>query len=286
MELALVLVFVAILCAVSFKIGRNKANIEVEISNEQIIKDREQILKDKEEIKNEITNLQDEYYLKRLNYDKEYKNKIDNLESQYKLKNELLEEQYQSTIEELDLNILTQKKELDSLKDTNAAACELFHRDAANISDDCRLTVSIDDKHDIDILNNMKKQMYNPRILSMLVWQTFYQKQATAKFNELLGTEQVCGIYKIENIKDHKIYIGQAVDIKKRWNNHAKACLGIDAPKGNKLYSAAQEEGLDNFTFEVVEKCAPEDLNWKEAYYIDAYKSDTFGYNSQGGNKK
>ena len=30
----------------------------------------------------------------------------------------------------------------------------------------------------------------------------------------------VCGIYKIENIVNGKVYIGQSIDIYNRWQNH------------------------------------------------------------------
>jgi group I intron endonuclease len=61
--------------------------------------------------------------------------------------------------------------------------------------------------------------------------------------------------------------------------------LGIDTPAGNKLYKAMMEDGLENFSFEVLEECNREELNEKERYYINLYQSDKFGYNSTSGNK-
>ncbi len=96
--------------------------------------------------------------------------------------------------------------------------------------------------------------------------------------------KDVCGIYKITNMKDDKVYVGQAVDIYKRWCEHCKAGLGIDTPQGNKLYAAMLEDGLENFTFELLEECPREELNRKEAYYISLYNSVQYGYNSIKGN--
>lgn len=46
-----------------------------------------------------------------------------------------------------------------------------------------------------------------------------------------------------------------------------------------------QEYGLENFTFEVLEKCSSLELNAKEKFYIDLYQADKYGLNSKSGNK-
>ena len=118
----------------------------------------------------------------------------------------------------------------------------------------------------------------------MLIWQTFYQPLAKKKFPIILGKKDVCGIYKITNMKNDMVYIGQGVDIYKRLMQHCKNGLGIDTPQGNKLYAAMLEDGLENFTFELLEECPREELNRKEAYYISLYNSVQYGYNSTKGN--
>jgi hypothetical protein len=60
----------------------------------------------------------------------------------------------------------------------------------------------------------------------------------------ILGNGTKCGIYKITNTLDNKSYIGQSVDVYKRWCDHCKAGLGIDTPVGNKLYQSIQKTGL------------------------------------------
>ena len=108
---------------------------------------------------------------------------------------------------------------------------------------------------------------------------------AKNKFPKILSsTKEVCGIYKITNQKTGECYIGQAVDVRKRWFDHAKAGLGIDTPQGNKLYAAMQEYGLDNFSFELLEECGQADLDKKEKYFIELYQANITGYNSTGGN--
>lgn len=60
----------------------------------------------------------------------------------------------------------------------------------------------------------------------------------------LKSTEIKTGIYKITNLLTGDCYIGQAIDINKRWKEHCKCGLGIDTPLGNKLYKAMMDYGL------------------------------------------
>jgi hypothetical protein len=73
--------------------------------------------------------------------------------------------------------------------------------------------------------------------------------------------------------------------VSKRWKDHCKCGLGIDAPSTNALYNAMQKDGVWNFSFELLETCPREQLNEKEAFWISMYQSNKFGYNSTKGNK-
>lgn len=96
------------------------------------------------------------------------------------------------------------------------------------------------------------------------------------------------GIYKITNKDNGKSYIGQSVDIVKRWSAHRtrpfkSSCNEYDSP----LYRAIRKYGLDNFIFEVVEKCEIDLLNSREKYWIEYYDTFFSGYNQGiGGNTR
>lgn len=47
-----------------------------------------------------------------------------------------------------------------------------------------------------------------------------------------------------------------------------------------------QQDGICNFTWELIEKCTSAELNEKEKYYIEFYLSKDYGYNSLAGNSK
>ena len=179
------------------------------------------------------------------------------------------------------------QKELDKLKATRAAAHKamLKEEEIKKDLDHYRLLPSDADLADSRRLEIVKRELNKPRILCMLIWQTYWQPLAKKQFPLIIKNKTACGIYKITNITTEECYIGQAVDIYKRWCEHCKCGLGIDTPPGNKLYKAIQEYGLNNFTFEVIEECSPNQLNEKEKYFIELYQADTFGMNSTGGNK-
>ena len=179
------------------------------------------------------------------------------------------------------------REELDELKATRAAAHEalLKEQEIKDNKDNYRLLPSEADLADSRRLELVKKELNKPRILCMLIWQTYWQPIAKKQFPQIIQAKTKCGIYKITNIITDECYIGQSVDIYKRWCDHCKCGLGIDTPPGNKLYKSIQQYGLDNFTFEVLDECSSSELNEKEKYFIELYQADTFGYNSTKGNK-
>lgn len=74
------------------------------------------------------------------------------------------------------------------------------------------------------------------------------------------------GIYKIVSPDGH-IYIGQSIDIEKRFAQHRR-----NRDKGyNKLKSSLKYYGAYNHTFYIIEECNFDDLNMREAYWIKHY---------------
>ena len=87
--------------------------------------------------------------------------------------------------------------------------------------------------------------------------------------------EIICGIYGIKNLINNKMYIGQAIDIYRRWKEHT-----TDLNKGIHYNLHLQRSwnlyGQDNFEFLILEICSEDELNSKEMFYVeqfDAYKN-------------
>lgn len=87
-------------------------------------------------------------------------------------------------------------------------------------------------------------------------------------------------IYKITNIVNNQCYIGQAVNIKKRWREHRSDAFNKNCKDYNMvIYKAIRKHGLENFTFEILEECSQDLLNEKEVYWIAYFNSYYNGYN-------
>lgn len=208
----------------------------------------------------------------------------DNLEQAY----QEAEDRYDKAIAKLTLEFEAVNTELDKIKATRLAAIQanVREQEIKEKLDFYCLTPKTADINDIKTLERIKPQLNNPRILSMLIWSTYFQKDMTALCNKILGLKTITGIYKITNQENDKCYIGQSVDVAKRWKDHAKCGLGIDAPQGNKLYKEMQEIGIWNFSWELLEECPREQLNEKEKFYIELYQSKDYGYNTTKGNSQ
>jgi group I intron endonuclease len=77
------------------------------------------------------------------------------------------------------------------------------------------------------------------------------------------------GIYKITNSVNGKIYVGSAVDLRKRWGNH-KSNLNVGINKSKHLQAAWNKYGQDSFEFSVIEYVEDKTkLIEREQYYID-----------------
>ena len=76
-----------------------------------------------------------------------------------------------------------------------------------------------------------------------------------------------CGIYLITNLINGKQYIGQSVGIQHRWVQHKNSKENYPISKAIRKY------GRDNFKFEIIENCSPEELDEKEIYYIKVYNT-------------
>jgi len=90
----------------------------------------------------------------------------------------------------------------------------------------------------------------------------------------------ITGIYKIKNIVNNKIYIGSAVDIKKRWRDH-KWYLKENKHHNPHLQSSYNKYGKQNFEFSIELECVTDDLLENETSFIINYntKNREYGYN-------
>lgn len=96
------------------------------------------------------------------------------------------------------------------------------------------------------------------------------------------------GIYKIVNMNNGKVYVGQSNDIEKRRLQHFTA---LDAGKHeNKTMQTDYNRSREKWVFAILEECPLSLLNVREKYWIDYYHSadPVHGYNltKGGGSRK
>ena len=280
----------------------NSINQKIEEKNKEIENKSLQLIKQAEDLQNKI-----DWKQKLLNTiqqsaeesaqvsKKAFENYVDVLDIEYQNKEreyqeslKLLEESYGNIQNKLIAETGQIKDELNKMLSTRAAAIQAQLEEEKIQQQSEYYSLSIDDigKKEIRILQSIESELRDPRPIRMIIWQTYYSKKVNELASRVLGTKEICGIYKITNKENKMCYIGQSRNIKERFREHIKCGLGIDTPAANKLYKAMRKEGIDNFTFELLEECSSQFLDEKEAFYISLYNSYDYGYNSNHGNKK
>ena len=95
-----------------------------------------------------------------------------------------------------------------------------------------------------------------------------------------------CGIYKMTNKVNGKIYIGLSVNIETRMYNHYRnAFYEKDVEYNSYLSRAIRKHGQENFSYEIIEECSISELTIRERYCISHYNSTdrNIGYNISSG---
>ena len=172
--------------------------------------------------------------------------------------------------------------EIDQLRKTAAAAIEIAkHREEEkNLLDYYRLTLSPGALADMAKLREIMPDLNQPEILGKLIWKVYLEKPYSDLCGRLFGdATRVTGIYKITNLNNEMCYVGQAVNVIDRWKQHIKRAIGAETPIQNKLYPAMSKEGIENFTFELIEEVSDRlKLDEREDYWQNFYKAKEFGY--------
>ena len=176
------------------------------------------------------------------------------------------------------------QKKLDILRAKADAAIAAAKREEEKLLeiDKYKILVTDLDLLEINRLREIAPYFRNARAIYKIIWESYYRNNTTDLINRVIGTGTHTGIYKLTNLKNQKVYIGQAANLADRWKDHIKAGLGIDTPN-NMLYTAMMKDGVENFTFEVLEECERGSLNDREKYYIDFYRAQEHGYNMTRG---
>ena len=203
------------------------------------------------------------------------------------LENTRLEERLQKNREDFELKIAElssaideQNNTLHQLKLKRDAAIEDAKRQEEMKTKNkfYKLQLSESDLADILELKSIEAKLVRKDVLNKLIYKVYFEKPYTDLIGRVIGKNIKTGIYKITNTLNQKVYIGQAVNIAERWKQHIKRALGAEPLTQNKLYPAMVEDGVWNFTFEIVEVCEKSQLSEREQYWQNFFGAKEYGY--------
>ena len=215
--------------------------------------------------------------------------------SKFQEAQKIAEEEYLKTLEDIAIEtadalaskreeVKTVEQQLATLRAKADAAIAAAKREEEKLLeiDKYKILVTDLDLLEINRLREIAPYFRNARAIYKIIWESYYRNLTTEMINRVVGAGEHTGIYKLTNLKNQKVYIGQASNISERFKQHIKCGLGIDTPN-NMLYAAMMKDGVENFTFEVLEECGRGELNDREKYYIDFYRAQEYGYNMNKG---
>lgn len=118
-------------------------------------------------------------------------------------------------------------------------------------------------------------------LIGKIAWNYIWKNAYTQLIKRQFDNTTPCGIYKITNLTNNMCYIGQSVNVPRRWSEHIKCALGADAKiniQNYPLYVAMYEDGLENFKFELIAEYKNYELDEKEKFWQEFYHAKDFGY--------
>ena len=264
-----------------------KANIALEVKREEINNSLDLLQKQAQE---SATKFYEENLEKVTNNlqvkEKELKEEFNQTKDSYEKEYLTILQDIANLISEKNNEVLEVSNQLLDLKQTAQAAIEAEKRKRADALEEEKYKILISDIDLLEInkLREITPYLRNARPVYKIIWEGYYRNPTNDLVNRVLGTKIRTGIYCLTNTLTNMKYIGQAVNVGDRWKQHIKCGLGIDTPN-NQLYQIMKKDGVENFKFELLEECKREDLNRKEKYWINFFKTDDFGYNMTKGNK-
>ena len=212
------------------------------------------------------------------------------LELEEKRKQELLQRQLDDFIAsaaETKKSVNEEIEELRSLLEDYKSKRDLINqaivheKEIHEQQDFYRIVLNESDKEDIQLLNTIEMRLHSREALYKLIYDVFYKKPLDDMLNRVLEGKEFCGIYRITNLKTNESYIGKSTNIKNRFKQHIRTAIGLDGVARTKIHGAMKEYGIDNFSFEVLEKCTKENYSEREKYWINFYETNVYGYNIQ-----
>lgn len=242
---------------------RSKAKKDADTYYQDLLgKMKYKLQQDEEEIVRRYENFEYEYQ-------QEYSDMLTDYVASFKAKNETLTAENES----LKSSIQEARAKADAIVEVNKRN-ELQQSQ----KDFYRIVLPDEDIEEIKRLREVLPYLRDKEPLNKVIYKVYYEKPLLSMIGRVIGQNKVCGIYKITNLTDGKCYVGQSLNVAQRWVQHCRRGTGAETPTNNKLYPVLYSTGIENFMFELVEECQPNQLNEREKYYQEVFHAQDYGY--------
>lgn len=184
---------------------------------------------------------------------------------------------------ENELNLI--KLEIEDFKKKQQVINEeiMRRRQVEEQTDFYRIVLDESSIDDIQILLSIRQNLKNRENLDKLIYDTYISKPVNEMVKRVLGGRAPSGIYKITRLKTGEIYVGKSTDVKARFQGHAKTAYGVGTIAHSILHTTIKKDGIENFTFELLEEVPKDKLTEREKYWITFYGSKEYGMNMREG---
>lgn len=147
-----------------------------------------------------------------------------------------------------------------------------------------RVCVSDQDIEDLRLLKDIEPRFHNRQVLRRAAYDCYIKKPAQEMIKRVLGGRSPSGIYCITYRPTGELYIGRAVSVDKRWNEHIKNAMGVGTQIAHtSLHTKMAKDGIWNFSFQLLEEVDKDMLREREKFYIDLYGAKNLLNERQGG---
>lgn len=257
------------------QLENDKAALELKATKKEIENAREQV-------RIELSGAR-ELEIQSINYDLERRRK--EAQENYKMFLSGLDKELQQKKDHCQIQIDEIEETLNDFKrKQEIVGQEILRRRAIEEQQDFyRVYLSDEQLRDIEVLKEVIPKLINRSNLNKLIYDVYCSKEVQSMAKRILNGGQPSGIYKITRMKTGEIYIGKSTNVRDRWIQHCKTACGCGTIAHSILHTTMEKDGLQNFTFELLEEVPKEKLSEREKYWINFYKSKEYGMNEKEG---
>ena len=225
-----------------------------------------------------------------------HKNKLDGIESKVQFEFAEKTAAANKAYEELMVSLLEQKQEKEHELAVLLEEINDFKKKQSVINEEILRKRQVEEQQgffkidldetsiqDIQILLSIRDKLISRENLDKLIYDVYISKPVMEMTKRVLAGGAPSGIYKITRLKTGEIYIGKSTDVKKRWTEHCKTAFGVGSIAHSILHTTMKKDGIENFTFELLEEVPKDKLTEREKYWINFYQSKKYGMNEREG---